>query len=78
MTNKEKYDKIMMDNLRVTQDELPGLKYRGISAWDSMAHMDIISDIEETFKIYLENIDVIKFNTYEKGMEILAQNGVVF
>ena len=78
MSNKEKYDKIMMENLKVTQDQLPGLKYRGISAWDSMAHMDIISDLEETFKIYMENLDVIKFNSYEKGMEILAQYGVVF
>ena len=78
MTNKEKFDKIMMDNLKISKEQLPGLKYRSISAWDSMAHMDIISDLEETFKITLENMDILQFSSYEKGLEILTQYGVVF
>ena len=78
MTNKEKFDKIMMDNLKISQDQLPGLKYRGISAWDSMAHMDIISDLEETFRIRFENMDILQFSSYEKGLEILTEYGVEF
>ena len=78
MSNKEKFDKIMMDNLKISQDMLPGLKYRGISAWDSMAHMDIISDLEEAFRIRFENMDILQFSSYEKGLEILAEYGVEF
>lgn len=36
MTNLEKYDKAFLSNLKVTKDQLPGLKYRGIEAWDSV------------------------------------------
>ena len=36
MTNRERYDKIMRENLRVKQEELPGLKYRSIPSWDSI------------------------------------------
>ena len=78
MSNKEKFDKILMDNLKVTQDQLPGLKYRGISTWDSMAHMDIVSELEETFRIRMENLDILKFSSYEKGLEILTEYGIVF
>ena len=42
MTNLEKYDKAFISNLKVTKDQLPGLKYRGLEAWDSVAHMDLI------------------------------------
>lgn len=76
MNNKEKYDRIMRDNLKVTQEELSGLKYRAIPAWDSMTHMDIVAELEESFHIRLENLDVLKFSSYEKGLEILADYGV--
>ncbi len=76
MNNKEKFDAIMMRNLKVTADQLPGLKYRGIPDWDSMAHMDIVSELEELFHIRLENLDILRFSTYEKGLELLAAYGV--
>ena len=76
MTSKEKYDNIMMQNLKVTQEELPGLKYHGITAWDSMTHMDIIAELEEAFHIRMENLDVLRFSSYDKGLEILAEYGV--
>ena len=76
MNFKEKYDAVMMRNLKVTAEQLPGLKYRGIPEWDSMTHMDIVAELEELFHIRLENIDVLKFSSYEKGIEILALYGV--
>lgn len=30
MTNLEKYDNLFMKNFKLTKDQLPGLKYRGI------------------------------------------------
>ena len=76
MTNRERYDKIMRENLRVKQEELPGLKYRSIPSWDSIGHMDLMSAMEEAFGISMDTADVLDFSTYEKGMEILAKYGV--
>ena len=76
MAAREKYDTIMIRNLKVTPEELPGLKYRGIPAWDSMTHMDIVAELEEAFHIRFENLDIMRFSSYEKGLEILGQYGV--
>lgn len=76
MTNLEKYDKVFTDILKVTKDQLPGLKYRGIRQWDSVGHMDLVSQLEETFDIRMSTLDVMKFSTYEKGKEILEDYGV--
>ena len=79
MTNKERYDAILTEDLRVTADQLPGLKYLGIPSWNSMTHMEIISDLEGAFRIRMETIDILRFSSYEKGMEILSgQYGVSF
>ena len=51
MTNLERYDKLFLKAFPVTKEELPGLKYRGIKQWDSFAHMDLMNEMEEKFKI---------------------------
>ena len=76
MTNRERYDKIMRENLRVKQEELPGLNYRSIPSWVSIGHMALMSALEEAFGISMDTADVLDFSTYEKGMEILAKYGV--
>lgn len=76
MTNLQKYDKLFLDAFRLQQEELPGLKYRGIQAWDSVGHMDLMSAMEETFGINISTPDLLDFSSYEKGKEILARYGV--
>ena len=76
MTNLEKYDRLFLTAFRVKPEELPGLKYRGIPRWDSLGHMDLMGDMEETFKISIGTADVLDFSSYEKGKEILAKYGV--
>ena len=70
MTNLEKYDRLFLTAFRVKPEELPGLKYRGIPLWDSLGHMDLMGDMEETFKISIGTADVLDFSSYEKGKEI--------
>ena len=67
MTNLEKYDRLFLTAFRVKPEELPGLKYRGIPLWDSLGHMDLMGDMEETFKISIGTADVLDFSSYEKG-----------
>ena len=51
MTNLEKYNQIFMEHFEISAEELPGLKYRSYAKWDSMAHMELCSILEETFDI---------------------------
>ena len=77
MSNLEKYDKLFLSSFRVKPEDLPTLTYRGIPAWDSVGHMEFMSEMEETFKISLSTLDVLDFSSYEKGKEILAKYGVM-
>ena len=76
MTNLEKYNRAFIHNLGVKEEELAGLKYRGIPQWDSIGHMDLMAELEGEFDIRMDTPDVLAFTSYEKGMEILAEYGV--
>ena len=76
MTNLEKYDNLFMKNFKLTKDQLPGLKYRGIKVWDSMGHMNLMEDMEDTFDISIDTPDVLAFSKKEKGMDVLRKYGV--
>ena len=54
------------------------LKYRGIPEWDSVAHMQLVGEIEDTFDIMLETEDVIDMSSYKIAKTILAKYGVDF
>ncbi len=73
MSNLEKYDEVFMESLSVGKDELSGLSYQSIPAWDSVGHMDLVAELEDAFEITLETDDIIDFNSYEKGKEILKK-----
>lgn len=76
MTNLEKYNKAFKRILKKEGEELKDLRYRGIPAWDSMGHMNLMGELEEFFDIMLDTQDVLAFTSYEKGKEILAKYGV--
>ena len=72
--NKEKYDKVFMETFSVSEDKLgEDLVYESVSEWDSVGHMGMIAELEETFDIMLETDDIIDFSSYIKGMEILSK-----
>ena len=74
MTNLEIYNNAFIETLEVTEDQLAGLKYQDIEAWDSVGHMALMASLEEAFDIMMDTDDIIDFNSYEKGKEILASN----
>lgn len=76
MTNVEKYMEIFKKTFSVSEEELEGLKYQDIPAWDSVGHMGLIAELEDAFDIMMETDDIIDFSSYEKGMEILGKYGV--
>lgn len=52
------------------------LAYRGIPEWDSVAHMQLVGEIEDVFDIMLETDDVIDMSSFNKAKEILGKYGV--
>ncbi len=71
MSNKEKYVEAFVESLDVTEDQLKGLEYQGVPSWDSVGHMGLIAAIEDAFDIQFETDDIIEFNSFEKGIELL-------
>lgn len=73
MSNLEKYTKIFEETFGITAEEAVNLKYQDIDAWDSVGHMGLISALEDAFNIMMDTDDIIDFNSFEKGKEILAK-----
>ena len=73
MENYEKYQKAFCEVMAVEPDEVRGLKYQGVENWDSVGHMDLIATLEEEFDIEMEADDIIAFDSFEKGVEILKK-----
>ena len=73
MTNLEKYNNAFIETFEITEDQLSGLKYQDIPAWDSVGHMSLIAALEDAFDIMMDTDDIIDFNSYEKGKELLAK-----
>ncbi len=80
MTNLEKYNEAFISTFEIDKDKLEGLKYQDITTWDSVGHMTLIAALEDTFDIMMDTEDIIDFNSYEKGKEILSKEeyGVEF
>lgn len=73
MNNCKKYNAAFIECFGINEDQLPGLAYQAIPAWDSVGHMQLIASLEDTFDIMLDTDDIIDFNSYEKGKDILSK-----
>ena len=79
MSNLEKY-KSCYSNAFSTDSEaeiiFESLEYQGIKEWDSVGHMALIANIEDLFGVMLDMEDVISFNSFQTGIEILAKDDI--
>ena len=74
MNNKEKYDEVFINSFSLEQSDLDdNLVYESVPEWDSVGHMGMIAELEETFDIMLETDDIIEFDSYKKGKETLSK-----
>lgn len=76
MNNREKYNNAFIETLDVEENQLAGLVYQGVPAWDSVGHMGLVSELEDAFDIQMETDDIVDFNSYEKGIELLKKYDV--
>ena len=73
MTNIEKYNKAFIESFNVSEDKLKGLKYQDIIAWDSIGHMQLMTQLEDEFEVELDIDDITDFSSYEEGKNILIK-----
>ena len=78
MKNMEKYTQVFVEMFGKSSDEVKNLHYQDIIEWDSVGHMTLMSTLEDTFDIMMETDDIIDFDSYEKGIEILKKYNVDF
>ena len=73
----KKYDSAFVNTFGVDEKALnSNLEYESIQEWDSIGHMALISELEDTFDISMEMDDIIDFSSYDKGKKILEKYGV--
>lgn len=78
MTNLEKYNQIFMDVLDVAEAALnEGFTFKDVPQWDSVAHLSLISELEDSFGVMFDAEDILHYSSYENGKKILAGYGVI-
>lgn len=79
MTNLEKYNSIFMTVLGVDETVLDdSFTFKDVPQWDSVAHLSLISELEDAFDIMFDSEDILHYGSYENGKSILEKYGVIF
>ncbi len=77
MSNLEKYNNVFIESFGVSEKDLnEKLVYESIPEWDSVGHMGMIAGLEDAFEITMEMDDIIDFESYNKGKELLKNYAV--
>ncbi len=79
MNNVEKLMQVFSEALGVKQEAITDdLQYNSIPEWDSVAHMSLIAELEDSFDIMLDTDDIIDMSSVKKAKEILAKYDITF
>lgn len=74
MKNYEKYKKVFIVKFGLEEsfDDTLIRRYE-IPDWDSVGHMMLITALEDAFDIMFEMEDILAFDTFKSGIEILRK-----
>ena len=79
MNNEQKLREIFAESLGIELAQVTDeLAYNTIPEWDSIAHMALISEIDDVFDTMLDTDDVLDMSTFAKAKEILTKYDVEF
>jgi acyl carrier protein len=54
------------------------VQYGSTTGWDSMAHMQLITELETRFNIMLSSDQVINLGSFDAARQIIESHGIVF
>ena len=76
-TSREKYNNAFYEAFDLDKgSDLSELEYQSIDEWDSIGHMALMSELEDNFDITISTEDLIQFESYKQGVEILERYSV--
>ena len=79
MSNKEKYNDVFERVFLVDENQLgENFVFGKVKEWDSVAHMKLISELEEEFDIMFDTDDILHYGSYANGIRILSKKGIEF
>ena len=79
MANQEKLITVFTQALGISSEIITDdLQYNSIPEWDSVAHMLLITELEDSFDIMLDTDDIIDMSSPAKAREILIKYDVKF
>lgn len=58
--------------------DIENIVYNTIPQWDSIGHMALIAEIEDTYDIMLDTDDVLDMSSFAKARAILSKYNVEF
>ena len=77
MKNCEKYRNNFIERFSLEEDfDVKKIKRYDVTDWDSVGHMMLITALEDSFDMMFEMEDILAFDTYENGIEILKKYGI--
>jgi acyl carrier protein len=71
------YNEAFKKTFGIKETKLKKLKYQDVASWDSVGHMNLMSVLENKFKIQMNIDDIVDFSSYEKGKKILKKYKIV-
>ena len=75
--SREKYNDAFYEAFDLDKEtDLHQLKYQSIDEWDSIGHMTLMSELEDNFNITISTEDLIQFESYSQGTEILERYSI--
>jgi acyl carrier protein len=79
MSNSKKYKEAFINALEIEKSKFSDkIKYNEIPEWDSIGHMSLMSELEEKFSITIDTDDIVDFESFNKGKEILGKYDIKF
>ena len=76
-STREKYNNAFYEAFDLDKEtDLHQLKYQSIDEWDSIGHMTLMSELEDNFGITISTEDLIQFESYSQGTEILERYSI--
>lgn len=77
MDGRQQYDEAFISALGVEASALgASFTFKDVDRWDSVAHLLLITELEDVFDVMFEPDDIIHFGSYLNGIEILKKYGV--
>ena len=74
MKLEDTYNQIFKKILKIKDHKsINTIKIDNEKKWDSLRHLTLISEIENYFNITFSSYEILKFNSYKNGLQIVKK-----